>query len=548
MSLNFAAETHSAFSSQSSATWSIRARLLACFALVLGLLMVLSAYSVWVTRGIDTALSANSLQNTVIQRAAIDFRGSVHDRSIALRDAVAAPDPAARAAVLGEIQRLQEAYTAANLRLQQVLQRDRATVPPEVGKLLEHIELKEKVTLASTQAVVQLMAQEDVQQAAARLWHEAKPQYAQWLAAINQLIDFEEVRINANNVAANSEAGQFGKVMLLFTVVAVALGVAAALLVSRNIGRELGAEPHTVRAVMRAMQAGDLTVQVPVNAADQRSVMAAAHAMRVRLHDLVTSLSRNVQQLHGTSTEVAASHRHLGVRTEHTRLRLNQTAQEMEAFTSTVASNAASAQQASTLAAEAEDAAAQGGAVMQQVVGTMQDIEESSRQIAEIIGVIDGIAFQTNILALNAAVEAARAGEQGRGFAVVAGEVRSLAGRSAQAAQQIKQLIEASVGRVSNGSTLVQQAGVNMQEIVTQVRRVNQIIQAMGDGAQTQTQGIGSVNAAVAELEGMTQQNASLVEQGAATAVQLQNQAEELAAVVDQFQLEPRQMLATKHA
>ena len=508
--------------------WKIHHRLLGCFALVTVLLIALSAYSVFVTQGIDTALTANSTNNAVIQRAAIDFRGSVHDRAIALRDVVIAPDATAAQRTQQEIERLAQTYSDANQHLQQVLATKSSHIPEEVQHMLQDIQRHETIALETTQRILQALQAQDRAQAESILWTQAKPQYMQWLANINRLIDFEEARINTNNTSANEAAKEFGTAMLLITVIAVAASVAAALLLAHNITRELGAEPYEVRNVVHALRNGDLAVHVSVVAGDQSSVMAAVASMRQRFHELVSAVDHNSTRLHTTGNEIADGNQRLSERTEQTTQNLALTSQAMQTLTNTVHSCAQSAQQAETLANQALDSASHGGEIMHQVVGTMQEIATRSHHIEEIIGVIDGIAFQTNILALNAAVEAARAGEQGRGFAVVASEVRALAGRSAEAAKQIKQLIASSVERVNAGNDLVDQAGSAMQEIKTHVQRVHQIIASIDQTTQAQSQDILQVNQAVNDLESMTSQNADLVRLSASAATKLQQQANDL--------------------
>ena len=517
-------------------TWKISHRLMAGFGLVVLALLGMSVFSVLTARGIDGALTANATQNAVIQRAAINFRGSAHDRSIAVRDVVLAPTEEARKKEVEAIARLADFYAKSAAQLDDVL-KSASQVPPEVGPMVQSLKDIEARTVATTAKVVALMQAGDRAGAEALLWAEAKPQYEQWLAAANKLIDYEEARIIANSQLANKDASQFTGVMLSITLLAVLISIAVTVLVSRSISRELGAEPSEVRSVVQAIQQGDLTVPVQVKAGDTTSVMVAVRDMQQRFHELVSAVRDNVDQLRTTSHDISTGNQNLGQRTEQAASSLEQTAASMEELTATVRQSADSARQANQLATTAAGTATKGGEVMLQVVSTMQDIHQSSQKIADIIGVIDGIAFQTNILALNAAVEAARAGEQGRGFAVVATEVRSLAQRSAEAAKEIKSLIQTSVEKVGSGAELVSNAGETMNEIVRGVQRVNDIIGEISSAAAEQSDGISQVNVAVSQLDHMTQQNGALVGESTAAADNLRNQAQRLAELIAVFQI-----------
>jgi methyl-accepting chemotaxis protein len=292
-------------------------------------------------------------------------------------------------------------------------------------------------------------------------------------------------------------------------------------------------------ALARRVAAGDLTVTAQVTSKDEiGELQDALKHMNEHLHKLVGEIRTGSNAIFSASSEIAAGNLDLSSRTEEQAGSLEETASSMEELTSTVTQNAENARQATVLAMSASEVAGRGGMVVSQVVQTMASINESSKQISDIIGVIDSIAFQTNILALNAAVEAARAGEQGRGFAVVATEVRNLAHRSAAAAKEIKVLISDSVSKVEDGAKLVDQAGSTMSDIVGSVKRVTDIISEITAATEEQTAGIGQINQAIAQMDQVTQQNASLVEQAAAASEAMQGQAAHLAEVVSVFKLD----------
>lgn len=331
-----------------------------------------------------------------------------------------------------------------------------------------------------------------------------------------------------------------GKQTVYFSISALVLGallLGIGLLISGSILKKLGCEPAVAEEITHRIADGDLAVNVPLKPGDDSSLLHAIQSMRDRIAHIVGEVRTGSESVATASGEIAQGNNDLSSRTEQQASALETTASSMEQLSATVKQNADNASQANQLAQSASSVAIQGGKVVNQVVQTMKGINDSSRKISDIIQVIDGIAFQTNILALNAAVEAARAGEQGRGFAVVASEVRSLAGRSADAAKEIKTLINASVERVAQGSALVDQAGATMTEVVSSIRRVTDIMGEISAASKEQSTGVSQVGQAVTRMDQTTQQNAALVEEMAAAASSLRTQAQELVQTVVVFKL-----------
>jgi len=357
---------------------------------------------------------------------------------------------------------------------------------------------------------------------------------AAYSAALGELIALEVRLSDALHVRTGDE-----RMRTVWLVAAVAVLVSGVLAIAstflvRTVCQPLAELAHATRRIGE----GDLSVHLDITRYDEiGDVMRSVEAMRDGLRSIVSQVQQSADNIQSASREVSMGNNDLSQRTERAAANLQTTASGIQALSSTMQHSAGAATAAGELATGASDVAQRGGAAMAQVVSTMDEISQASRQIADIIGVIDGIAFQTNILALNAAVEAARAGEQGRGFAVVAGEVRTLAGRSATAAREIKALINTSAERVESGSRQVREAGAQISGISSAVQKLSASVREITEDSANQSQGMGMLHESIDELDQMTQQNAALVEQSAAAAESLRNQAAQLAAVVSRFKL-----------
>jgi methyl-accepting chemotaxis protein-1 (serine sensor receptor) len=511
--------------------WTVARQLAAAFGAVLLLMLLLAVMAVAGLRQTNLGLRTLYEDRTVPLQQLSDLQYNVVRNRLLLTDAVLQDKPAVTARRLQEFDKNLQHYN-------QDWTAYKATFMTE----------EEKVLAAAVDRTWTALNDEGLQPAAAALRRgdmaaarqaldgKVSPLNPAFHDALDKLEALQVKVAAAEFQVSDARARTLTAWMAGVALVALSTGAALAWTISRRLVRQLGTEPAELSALAGRIAGGDLgDDRRPAAAAG--SVLASMQAMRVALADVVTTVRGGVESVATASAQIAQGNADLSHRTEEQASSLQQTAAAMEQLTGTVRQSAEHAQAASQLASTASATAGQGGDAMAQVVQTMAGIQAASRRIGDIIGTIDGIAFQTNILALNAAVEAARAGEQGRGFAVVASEVRSLAQRSAEAAREIKTLISASVEQVETGGQLVGTAGATMQQVVAQVQQVSTLIAELTRAAHEQNDGIAQVGQAVSLLDQTTQQNAALVEESAAAADSLRSQAGTLAQSVAVFRL-----------
>ncbi len=512
---------------------SLGRRIGLAFAAVLALLACITGVALR-----QMAVSGEQLQNIVeVHNRQIALASRVIDQikemAITVRNASLLTDIQEIDAQLKQLATKIKDYEATEAQLAQALQAPGTTAREK--ELLQQIQAARAKTLPLINQAGKLGGDGANVEATLLLMRQVRPAEQQWRDVAAALVE-TETQLNADAYAA-ARSGEIRARWTLLIAGTVALVVGA--LLAWRLTRGVLQPVAQAIAVTERIAEGDLSSPVQVQRHDELGrLLGAVAGMQQRLQTLVGDIRHSVDSISVASGEIASGNQDLSRRTEQQAASLQKTAASMDELSSTVGNNAEAAMKADQLANSASQIAARGGEVVQQVVSTMDEINTSSKKIADIIGVIDGIAFQTNILALNAAVEAARAGEQGRGFAVVAGEVRSLAQRSAEAAKEIKALIGASTDRVEAGAKLVQEAGSTMEEIVASVRRVTDIMSEITVSSREQSTGIGQVSGEVSQLDQMTQQNAALVEQSTAATESLREQAGRLSDAVRVFKLE----------
>ena len=520
------------------ANMKIGTRLGLCFAIVFALMTMLIAV------GSQRLSDIDSLSSTII------------DKDWVKADAAAtvAATTRANAALVLQLLLDTDATHAAELRKQVEANKttiskalatlDKLVYRPAGRELLAQVVNERAAYVQSFSAVLKLLADGQREQATQRAMTETMPRLARLQSAVEKLADLQDSIVVANGSEIKQHISSAQAMMLVLGLAALVVGVVCALWVTRSITRPI----NYALQVARAVAAGDLTSQIRANTQDEAGqLLHALRDMNDALSQIVGQVRNGTVSIASASSQIATGNMDLSARTESQASALEETASSMEELTSTVKANADNAREANHLAGSASSVAQRGGEVVSQVVSTMGSINDSSRRVVDIIAVIDGIAFQTNILALNAAVEAARAGDQGRGFAVVASEVRNLAARSSAAAREIKELISSSVEQVDAGARLVAQAGATMDEVVASVKRVTGIVADISIATREQTEGIEQINTAIMQMDQTTQQNAALVEEAAAAAAAMSDQASELERLVARFRLPDEQAAALPH-
>jgi methyl-accepting chemotaxis protein len=506
----------------------IGARLGIGFALVLALMVFMTTIGVWRLEAVAQATHDMTQQPLAKERLISDWYRSIHS-SVRRTAAIAkSADPSLVPFFADETKESIKVVADLQKAIEPLL------TSPEEKALWAQLMDKRKVYVSSRDAITKAKADGQIEEANRILEQTFVPAGKVYLDLIQKLLDEQRASIDATARDINAVYEASRQLLIALGVGVLVIGAACAWWLTIGITRPL----HKAVQVARTVTSGDLTSRIDVDRKDETGqLLQALKDMNDSLVRVVSEVRTGTETIATASGEITSGNLDLSARTEQQAGSLEETASSMEELTSTVKQNADNARQANQLAVTASDVAVKGGAVVSQVVDTMGSINASSQKIVDIISVIDGIAFQTNILALNAAVEAARAGEQGRGFAVVASEVRNLAQRSAAAAKEIKTLIDDSVEKVDAGSKLVGEAGTTMNEIVDSVKRVTDIMAEIMAASQEQSAGIEQVNQAIGQMDQVTQQNAALVEEATAAAQSLQDQAGKLTEVVSLFKL-----------
>jgi methyl-accepting chemotaxis protein len=516
----------------SSATASVRNQLRFAFAVIIVLSFVSTAIAIWRLQVLSDDTQALTQRPLAKERL---ISGWLLNTSVAAKRTLSiarSADPELATFFAAETQDSTTRTTALQKQVGALLD------TPEERALFDEIATARQHYIATRDRVMALKAAGNDAETRKHFDDEFQPAVATYLGKVKALLELQQKEIDARVAAVLARADHSSNVLTGLCLATLAFSIAAGTLFARALFRRLGGEPAAAAKVAAEIAVGNLCVAVPVAAGDKDSLMAALERMRASLAGIVADVREGTTAIGGAIATMADEAQDLSRRTESQAQALEETASSMEELTQAVGQNAGSAEEANRMAGDAARVAQQGGAMVGQLVDTMGAINASSARIVDIIAVIDGIAFQTNILALNAAVEAARAGEQGRGFAVVAAEVRALAQRSGAAAKEIKDLIDASTQRVADGATLAGQAGQTMRDIVDSIGRVTGIMNEIVASSREQASGIGQINQAIVQMDGVTQQNAALVEESATATRAMLEQAQALAELVALFRVD----------
>ena len=519
-----------------TSTMKVGTKLAAAFSALAIMVLIVSGLSLKSLGDADSAFSQYVSGINAQVNFAEGMRNAVNRRAVAARNLVLVRDAADLAKEKALVLKADEDVMQQLDGLKKLFAVD-TQAPPAARQMIVELERIESLYGPVARDIVRLAVDGDHERAITKMNNECRPLLAQLLAKVSEFAQYATEHADELKTQANERFAVQRMVLMIACMLALALAAVAGFVITRGLTRALGAEPAELGQAAQRVADGDLRPLDEEHRAPQGSVLSSLAVMQRSLAGIVVQVRGASDSIATGSTEIAAGSADLSQRTEVQASALQETAATMDELSNTVRHNAENAGRANELAQGASQVAAKGGEVVGQVVSTMRAINDSSKRIEDIIGVIDSIAFQTNILALNAAVEAARAGDQGRGFAVVASEVRNLAQRSAQAAREIKTLISDSVSQVQAGTSLVDQAGTTMQEVVTAIQRVTEIMAEISTASREQSSGVEQVGQAVAQMDQTTQQNASLVEESAVAAQSLQQQAKDLVQAVSLFKL-----------
>lgn len=516
-------------------TMTVKKQIVVGFIIPIVVSVLLGVLGLLTIRHISSILTEINDENSVKQFYAVNLRGSVHDRSIAVRDLLIA-DKQELPGIVNNINELSRFYQQSDTQLEVMLRQLEATEKEK--QLYQNIQRSDSKTRAIIEKLIRLQSEGKTDVARILLLNEGRGAFVQWLADVNAFINDKAAQNNQLTHSARDTARYFTVAMPVILLVAILLGALAMLTTRRRILQALGAEPAVLLAMTRAIASGNLAVKTAIDEKQQHSVMAAIETMRQSLIAIVANVLNSADGVTAASENISKSSAALSQRTDTQAAALQQTSSAMGQVSASVRENAANARQASELSENAANETHQGYQQVNQIVSTMESIKQHSDSISSITKVIEGIAFQTNILAINAAVEAARAGEVGRGFSVVAAEIRALSQKTTSSAHEIKKLIEASSGQIGAGYSEISRAAEAMQRINQAVDLSSEFISKIADTSAEQSVATQEIAQALSEMERSTQQNAAMVEQTTTETAYLETHSHQLKQSVSQFTLD----------